>query len=253
MAGFRGWSPAAFDFYRQLEAENTRDWWLAHKPTYDTEVRAPFDALSELVADEFGPLHVFRPNRDTRFSKDKTPYKTQCYAITEGEGGERYYVGISTRGLAVGAGFWMMAPDQLERYRHAVDDAGSGEALVDAVAEVEAAKLTIEGHALKTAPRGYPRDHARIELLRRKSIAALRQWEPAAWIGTKGAADRIVGAWRAAAPLNAWLATHVGPSTAPPTPAGDRPPPNFVAEHHRTVLLTYEVQVGGADSIELRR
>ena len=126
---FRGWPPSAIEFYRQLEAENTRDWWLAHKAAYDADVRAPFDALSERVADEFGPLHVFRPNRDTRFSKDKTPYKTQCYAITEGEGGERYYVGISTRGLAVGAGFWMMAPDQLERYRRAVDDETTGPTL----------------------------------------------------------------------------------------------------------------------------
>ncbi|MGN6693146.1 MAG: DUF2461 family protein, partial [Aquihabitans sp.] len=70
---FRGWSETAFDFYRQLEAENTREWWLEHKATYDAAVRAPFDLLSEQVADEFGPLHVFRPNRDTRFSKDKTP------------------------------------------------------------------------------------------------------------------------------------------------------------------------------------
>ena len=213
---FRGWSPAAFDFYRELEADNTRAWWLAHKATYDVEVRAPFDALSEQVADEFGPLHVFRPNRDTRFSKDKTPYKTQCYAIAEGEGGERYYVGISTRGLAVGAGFWMMAPDQLNRYRRAVDDEAAGAALAAVVAGLERSKLGIEGHALKTAPRGYPRDHPRIELLRRKSIAALRQWEPAAWMGTKAAGGRITDVWRSAAPLNEWLATHVGPSTAPP-------------------------------------
>lgn len=213
---FRGWPPAAFDFYRQLEAENTRDWWLAHKATYDTDVRAPFDALSELVTEEFGPLHVFRPNRDTRFSTDKTPYKTQCYAITEGEAGERYYVGISTRGLTVGAGFWMMAPDQLERYRQAVDDDATGPALAAAVAELEQAKLGIEGHALKTAPRGYPRDHPRIELLRRKSIAGIRSWEPAAWTGTKAAATRITDTWRSAAPLNTWLATNVGPSTAPP-------------------------------------
>ena len=213
---FRGWSPAAFDFYRQLEAENTREWWLAHKTTYDTEVRAPFDALSDLVADEFGPLHVFRPNRDTRFSKDKTPYKTQCYAIAEGEAGERYYVGISTRGLAVGAGFWMMAPDQLERYRAAVDHEPTGEALAAAVAEVEQAKLGIDGHALKTAPRGYPRDHPRIELLRRKSIAGIRTWEPSASIGTRAAAKRVTDTWRAAAPLNDWLVAQVGPSTAPP-------------------------------------
>ena len=217
MADFRGWTPAAFEFYRQLEADNTRTFWLAHKPVFDTEVRAPFDALNELVTDEIGPLKVFRPNRDTRFSKDKTPYKTACYAVGEGEDGEGYYIGISTRGLAVGAGFWMMAPDQLERYRRAVDDEGSGTELVDIVESLRRQQLVIEGHELKTAPRGYPRDHPRIELLRRKSVAALRDWEPAAWIGTKGAAAKILDVWRSAAPLNAWLAHHVGPSTAPPT------------------------------------
>ncbi len=66
---FSGWSQAAFDFYRELESDNTRTFWLAHKAVYDNEVRAPFDALSELVAVEFGELKVFRPNRDVRFSK----------------------------------------------------------------------------------------------------------------------------------------------------------------------------------------
>ena len=214
---FRGWSDAAIDFYRELEANNSRTWWLEHKPTYDVEVRAPFDELSDLVADEFGPLKVFRPNRDTRFSTDKAPYKTRCYAVGEGEGGASYYVEISARGLVAGSGYWMMATDQLTRFRSAVDDNDTGTELEAAVAEVRQAKLSIEGTSLKTAPRGYPRDHPRVELLRCKSLAALRSWEPARWLGTRAASDRIVGTWRAAAPMNAWLDSHVGPSTEPPS------------------------------------
>jgi uncharacterized protein (TIGR02453 family) len=213
---FRGWPPSAIEFYEQLEGNNNRAWWLEHKATYDDDVRAPFEALSALVEDEFGPLHVFRPNRDVRFSKDKTPYKTACYAVGEGEGGESFYVGISTRGLAVGAGFWMMAPDQLERYRKACDAERTGTELEGILAALTKTKLEIEGHELKTAPRGYPRDHPRIELLRRKSVAAIRTYEPAKWFGTKGAAAKITDVWRTAAPLNAWLATNVGPSIAPP-------------------------------------
>ena len=72
---FRGWSDEALDFYRRLEAENNRTFWTANRATYEAEVKAPFEALSDLVADEFGPLKVFRPNRDVRFSKDKSPYK----------------------------------------------------------------------------------------------------------------------------------------------------------------------------------
>ena len=214
--GFRGWPPSALDFYRELEANNTRAWWLDHKATYDLDVRAPFDALSDVVATEFGPLKVFRPNRDIRFSKDKSPYKTACYAVGEGEGGESFYVGISTRGLAVGAGFWMMAPDQLERYRRAVDDERTGTDLDSIMAALSKTKLEIEGHELKTAPRGFPRDHPRIEHLRRKSVAAIRTFEPARWFGTAVAADKITEVWRTAGPLNAWLAQHVGPSTSPP-------------------------------------
>jgi uncharacterized protein (TIGR02453 family) len=216
MARFRGWSDEALDFYRGLEADNSRAYFQAHKAVYDEQVRAPFEALSEQVAAEFGPLHVFRPNRDTRFSRDKSPYKTRCYAVAEGERGEAWYVELSAAGLSVAAGFWMMATDQLARYRAAVDDEGTGEELVAIVAGVRQARLSIEGHGLKTAPRGHPRDHPRIELLRHKSLAALRRHEPATWLGTAAAARRIVAVWRAAAPLTAWLATHVGPSTEPP-------------------------------------
>ena len=213
---FTGWSDAALDFYRQLEADNSKSFWSGHKAVYESEVRAPFEALSELVAGEFGPLKIFRPNRDVRFSKDKTPYKTNCYAATEGEGGEAYYVAFSAKGLAVASGYWMMANDQLDRYRRAVHDEAPGAALLAAVAEVKARKLAIEGHALKTAPRGYPRDHPRVELLRHKSLIAMQAFEPAAWLHTPAAGGRITEAWRAAGPMNAWLNRHVGPSTEPP-------------------------------------
>ena len=214
---FRGWSDGVLDFYRELEVENTRAYWLAHKAIYDDQVRAPFDALSELVADEFGPLKVFRPNRDVRFSKDKSPYKTRCYGVAEGEGGAGYYVGISAEGLVAGSGYWMMAADQLARYRAAVADDRTGPALETEVAALRAQGLELEGQPLKTAPRGYPRDHPRIELLRCKSLAVVKPFEPAAWLHTKAAADRIIGVWRAAAPMNAWLTTHVGPTTEPPS------------------------------------
>lgn len=213
---FRGWSADVFDFYEQLEEDNTRSFWTTHRATYDDEVRPPFEALSTLVADEFGPLKVFRPNRDVRFSKDKSPYKTRCYGVGEGEGGESYYLEISARGMVAGSGYWMMAKDQLNRYRDAVDDAATGDELAAIMSAVRADGLRVEDQGLKTAPRGYPRDHPRIELLRAKSLAAMRAWEPARWMGTKAAAARITDAWRAGAAMNAWLATNVGPTTEPP-------------------------------------
>jgi len=216
VATFRGWPETALEFYRDLERENNRAFWLTHKDTYQRDVKAPFEALSTLVAEEFGPLRVFRPNRDVRFSKDKSPYKTRCYAVTEGQGGEAYYVEISAHGLVVASGYWMMANDQLDRYRQAVDADRAGTALEQIMADLAARQLTNEAPGLKTAPRGYPRDHPRVELLRHKSVAVMRRFAPARWLGTPSAADRIIEVWRAAGPMNAWLAEHVGPSTEPP-------------------------------------
>lgn len=216
MATFQGWPNSALDFYRDLERDNSRAFWTAHKDVYERDVKAPFEALSELVSEQFGRLRVFRPNRDIRFSKDKSPYKTRCYAATEGQGGEAYYVEISPKGLVAASGYWMMANDQLDRYRRGVDDDEAGTALERIVVELRAQELTIEGPGLRTAPRGYRRDHPRVELLRHKSVAAIRRFPPAPWLGTAAAAERIVEVWRAAGPMNDWLARHVGPSTEPP-------------------------------------
>lgn len=211
MTKFTGWSPAALEFFERLEADNTRAFWTANKDTYLREVKAPMEALAAEVEDEFGPLHLFRPNRDTRFSKDKSPYKTSIAARTEGEGAEGYYVALSAEQLFAGAGYYHMANDQLARYREAVDSR-AGAALEKAIAEVQAKHLTVGGEALKTAPRGYPRDHPRVELLRYKGLYAGKTFVPAKWLNTKAALTRVTNTWRNTAPINRWLAKHVGPS-----------------------------------------
>jgi uncharacterized protein (TIGR02453 family) len=218
--GFTGWPPAAFEFYVGLEADNSRDYWQAHRDVYDASVKAPFLALSEVIEKEFGPLRLFRPNRDTRFSKDKSPYKTAAAAVTEGPGGTHFYVMLGAEGLYAGSGYYVFAPDQLDRWRAAVGDARTGPAIEKAIAAVRRQRCEVAPHdALKSAPRGYPKDHPRIELLRWKGCHAGREFGTARWISTKGALDRIVEAWRAAAPMNRWLDKHVGPSTAaPPEP-----------------------------------
>jgi uncharacterized protein (TIGR02453 family) len=217
---FRGWPKQALDFYVGLEADNSRQYWLAHKAIYDESVKAPFLELSDVVEREFGPLRVFRPNRDIRFSKDKSPYKIAAAAATEGEGGAAYYVQISSGGLYVGSGYYHLMPDQLERYRVAVADARSGPKLADEVATLRKQRYGVDSReSLKTAPRGYPPDHPRIDLLRRKGMHAGKEFGAPGWLGTKAALDRIVKTWRDAGPMNRWLDKHVGPSTlAPPEP-----------------------------------
>lgn len=215
---FRGWPAEALEFFEGLEADNTKTYWQANKHVYETLVRAPMEELLAELEPEWGEGHIFRPYRDVRFSADKSPYKTHIGAVV-GDG----YVQLTADGLGAGSGMWEMAPDQLERYRRAVADDRRGEELARLVAAVRAAGLEVTGHeTLKTAPRGYPKDHPRIELLRLKGLIAWREWPAGAWLGTGRAKDRVVELFRRSEPLNRWLHAHVGPSTLPPPEARRR-------------------------------
>jgi uncharacterized protein (TIGR02453 family) len=126
VATFSGFSDRAVEFYAELAANNTRDFWTANKAVYETEVRDPMRALVGELEAEFGPAKLFRPHRDTRFSNDKTPYKTGQAALV-GEGtGIGYYLSVDARGLSVGGGFRAHSPVQVARFRGAVDDAATG-------------------------------------------------------------------------------------------------------------------------------
>lgn len=214
---FTGWPSEAFEFYEGLEADNSKAYWTAQREVFEQAVKAPMLAFAAAVEAEFGPMHIFRPYRDVRFSKDRSPYKTQFGAVTEGDGGEIYYVHVSAHGLVAGSGAYHMATDQLQRHREALDDDDSGRAVEAIVATLEADGYDIAASSeLKSAPRGYARDHPRIRLLRLKGLVAMRSFEPAPWMGTPDALDRIVGTWRGCRDLDDWLARHVGPSQTPP-------------------------------------
>jgi uncharacterized protein (TIGR02453 family) len=214
---FRGWKAEAFEFYEGLEADNTKAFWQEHKGDYEKLVLAPMQELLAELAPEFGEGNVFRPYRDVRFSADKRPYKTNIGAMI----GEVGYIQLSAQGLATGSGYYIMAADQLDRYRRAIADDRTGRAL-EAIAATAATKgMQLTAHeSLKTAPRGYPKDHPRIELLRQKGLITWREWPPAAWMGTAKARERVVAFLHDSSPLRAWLDDHVGASTLPPPERG---------------------------------
>lgn len=206
---FHGWTDALLDFYEGLEVDNSRGYWQEHKKDYEEHVLAPMQALLGELSDEFGQGRIFRPHRDIRFSADKTPYKTQIGGTLANHG----YVQVSTRGLAVASGTYAFATDQLARFRRAVALDPPGEALSRIVDDTSKAGLTITAAgALTTAPRGYPRDHPRIELLRMKGLVTWREWPVEPWLATAEAKDKVTAVLRASKPLVGWLDIHVGAS-----------------------------------------
>ncbi|HEV7653619.1 MAG TPA: DUF2461 domain-containing protein [Mycobacteriales bacterium] len=210
MSDFRGFPERALIFFEGLEADNSKPYWTDHKDVYEEHVRAPMLALLAELEAEFGTGKMFRPYRDVRFSKDKTPYKTQAAAMVES-----YYLSLSADGLFLGGGVYHPAPDQLERLRRAVADDVQGAALSRIVGSLEKAGYEVGGDRMTRPPRGYAADHPRIELLKHRSLVASRHWEPEPWLHTRAAYTRVRDAWRGLAPLNDWLHTNVGASDQP--------------------------------------
>jgi len=206
---FSGWPEEALDFYEGLEADNSKTYWTARKAVYEEKVLGPMTELLEELAPEFGETKIFRPYRDVRFSKDKSPYKTNLGAMLGGG-----YIQLSAAGLAVGDGMYGMASDQLDRYRQAVAGDETGTALERVIAGIKGHGYGVHGRdALKSAPRGYPADHPRIELLRYKGIVAWKEWPVEPWLETAAAKEHIAGFLRKTRPLGAWLEANVGEST----------------------------------------
>ena len=211
---FKGYPAQTFAWFEGIEANNTRQWFTEHRETFDHAVRGALEAMLEDLADELGGhVKIFRQNRDIRFSPDKSPYKTRTYGVILDRPASRaaLYAEISAPGLFAGAGYHMLDADQLTRFREAVLDDRSGPELERAMASIHDAGIETFGEALKTAPRGYPRDHPRVHLLRHKSLVAGRRLAPRAkGIGRDAALDHTRTTWAACEPMNAWLDKHVG-------------------------------------------
>ena len=203
---FRGWPAAAVDFLEQIEIENTKAFWTAHKTVYEAKVRAPMEALLTELAHEYGEGHIMRPHRDIRFSADKSPYKTFIAAHNDVA-----YISLSARALGIGTGLYMPTASQLVRYRAAVAADDTGIELTVLVRTLRAKGIEMSAHdVLKTSPRGYAGDHPRIELLRLKGVTAWREWPVGAWLEKAGAKRRVEQFLQDTTELRGWIERHVG-------------------------------------------
>ncbi len=210
---FIGFPAEAFEFYEQLAAEPTKPWWEEHKAVYLAAVREPLEALGAGLADEFGTPKLFRPYRDVRFSKDKTPYKDhQGMYVEAGDSGSLgWYLQVSAAGLMVAGGWYQSSPEQVARYRASLAEAAPADTLADLVQALTADGLSLGGERLKSRPRGVPADHPNLEWLKYRTLYVERRWEPEAWMGTPAALDRVRQQWAAMRPLMSWLEGVVGP------------------------------------------
>ena len=208
MAGakFSGWRGDFKGFFLGLRTNNNKAWFDAHRRQYEDDVKAPMLALLADLEAEFGPpRRVSRPNRDIRFSADKSPYKLNIYADCEGGG----YVALDAEGLVAAGGRYMVDDAQLKRFREAVAAEKSGGALTGIVAGLRKRGYDVEGQELKRVPPPYPQDHPRAELLRHKRLIYWKRWPAEPWIATPKARDRVAQVWRDGADLETWMRKHM--------------------------------------------
>jgi uncharacterized protein (TIGR02453 family) len=213
--GFTGFPDEAFIYYEGLEADNSKTYFTRHKHLYEDAVRAPMRALTDELAAEFGAAQLFRPYRDVRFAKDKTPYKTHQGAFVDLMPGIGFYVEVSAAGLYTAGGCYTQAADQVARFRAAVDEDLTGKPLESITTTLANAGYTIGGDRLKTKPRGFTEDHPRIELLRHRSLYAGLRSEPEPWVHTAEVREHVARTWRDYAALLDWLCAHVRGSELP--------------------------------------
>jgi uncharacterized protein (TIGR02453 family) len=206
MAGaFKGWKGDFQGFFLGLQMNNSKAYFEAHRRQYDEEVKAPMQALLADLEPEFGKAKLARPNRDIRFSNDKSPYKTNIYADSR-EGG---YVALDAKRLTAAGGRYMVEPAQLARFRAAVAAEKTGKELAAIIARLQKQGYEIGGQELKRVPPPYPQDHPRAELLKHKRLIYWKTWPIEPWIATPQVREKVAKAWRDGAELNAWLAKHM--------------------------------------------
>ncbi len=205
-----GLDPDIFAFYAELEQNQNREWWLANKQRYESCVKAPVERLVDELGGEFGPLKIFRPYKDVRFSADKRPYKDHLGLVTADDSSATYYLQVSHRGLMLAGGLYEPAREQLARFREIIDDnrlVGDLEATLEEVGEQGFALMT-EG-SLTTAPRGFSVDHPKIELLRLKRMALSATFTPAEWMHGPELVERVRAGWRTIGVWNDWVADNL--------------------------------------------
>ncbi len=215
---FAGFSRQGVPFFQGLAVAQSRDWFGAHKADYEALWRAPMLSLltevrgpaEELFGRKVAPPKIFRINRDVRFSKDKSPYKTHCGGllgfgeVSSPEGVAGLYLQLGLEEFAA-TGFYALDSDRLALLRKRILDEKAGSKLAKLVAGCEArGQVAMSMQALKRAPSGVSPDHPRIALLRQKGLAVSFPGIPKGVRYTVGLKAWLLEQLRVAAPVVQW-------------------------------------------------
>lgn len=221
MVEFNGFPKDFFTFFETLERNNNREWFAANKNRYFESVVNPISEFIVCMAPLLSEISthyiadpkphggsMFRIYRDTRFSKDKTPYKTHAGVQFRHEAGKNahapgFYVHLACDGLFFGGGIWQPPGPQLSRIRDFIaDNARSWARITNATKVKEAGG--IKGESLKRPPRGFDAEHVHIEDLKRKSFYVMTE-VPASHGLEPGFTQEVAEGFRRAAPLNRFI------------------------------------------------
>jgi len=220
---FEGFPEDGLSFLAQLARRNERDWFEAHRAVWDDQIVPTMlswcTELCEVLRDVMPRLvfvprvggSLYRLNRDIRFSRDKSPYKTHVAALLW-EGGDKHdapgvYLHVSPSEVLFGGGMWIFEQEgRLDRYRKLLQDEESANRLEAALAQARRSGLKIEAaEQLQRPPRPFTPEHAFAELSRYKGLTVGKRIVPGAWLHSREALRRSEAAARAYAPLHTWL------------------------------------------------
>lgn len=176
---------STFTFFNNLKKNNNREWFTEHKPEFkaiETEIKAVYNGLGELLNahDVIDRVKIFRIYRDVRFSKDKTPYKTHfggSYHRKKPELRGGYYLHISPNNESfIATGFWEPNKEDLFRIRKELEM--DAKEFRDIMSKPDFKKTwgDVVGDELKTAPKGFDKEHPDIDLIRKKQYIFTKKY-----------------------------------------------------------------------------
>ena len=226
MSDFPGYTGDLLSFLGELTLNNDRAWWKANLQRYEDSVRTPSLQLIQAMEPRLADISphflaiarksggsMMRPFRDTRFSKDKTPYKTNVGIQFRHRSGKDvhapgFYFHVAPDEIFVGIGMWHPDGGALASIRASIDE--SPAAWLAARDETGfTATYELAGASLKRAPRGYPIDHPRIADLKRKDFIAVANLD-ADFVLDPALPDRLAQLFERAAPFQSWLCSAIG-------------------------------------------